>query len=136
MWSKILAFLKKLWRVLRKVLAIVLISLAVYFTFGGALTILGATFSGGWAALLAGGLAFIVDAQTSTEVISTVGDGVAAAAGAASKAVSGVVNSVVSNSGVLGLAAIGFGLWFFLSRREKKTGEQATDPSLMNGAPL
>lgn len=99
--------LSKIWKVLRKVLAVVLIVLAVWFSFGGALVLFGATLTGGWAALAALGLALLVDAETVTEVATNLGSAVGTVVG-------GAVGAVVSSSGLGTFAMLalgGFLLW-------------------------
>lgn len=113
-------FLKKLWNILKVLLIIILICLAVYFSFGGALVLFGATFTGVWAALLAVGLAFIVDPKTSGAALASVGKGVSAAAGAAIGVITGGVSAVIQSSGLLKFGLVGFALYLFLSRDKSK----------------
>lgn len=113
-------FLKKLWNILKVLLVIILICLAVYFSFGGAFVLFGATFTGVWAALLAVGLAFIVDPKTSGAALAAVGKGVSDAAGIAIGVVTGGIAAVVKSSGLLKTALLGFALYLFLTRDKDK----------------
>lgn len=127
----ILNLLKKIFKSLKKVLAIALIALAVYFSFGGALVLFGITFSGVSAALLAGGLAFLVDAGTATEAVKKVGEAVGSAAGAAGAALGAAVGAAASGSGLLGLAALGVGAYLVITSEpsEEDKAKRASGPA-------
>lgn len=130
-FKSIFGFLKKLWKALRVVLVIILICLAIFFSFGGALVVLGVTFTGGWAALMAVGLAFLVDPETATDAVMAVGKAVGTATGALIAAVGAGVGAAVSGSGLLGLLAVGLGIWWFMNRESDR---EAQTPAL-NDAP-
>lgn len=131
MFSKIGHFFKKLWDAIRKVLAIILIIIAIilicFATFGTGLLVI--PFIGialtPTMALLAGILAltcaFIVDADTSTEVVGkigeAVGDAASAVGGAAGDIAGGLFTGVLSSTGGMLLLG-GLGLYFLLSGSE------------------
>lgn len=118
MFKKLGSMFKKLWNAIRKVLAIILIIIAVilicFFTFGSGLLIipfLGIALTPTMA-LLAGILAltcaFVIDGDTSSEVVGKVGE----ALGDAAKAVGSATGSVVGGgiSGILSSPVMTWGL--------------------------
>lgn len=128
MFDKIGHFFKKLWDALRKVLAVILIIIAIilicFATFGTGLLVI--PFIGialtPTLALLAGILAltcaFIIDADTSTEVVGKIGEAVGDAAGAVGGAVGdaagGLLSGLFSSTGGMLLLG-GVGLYFLIS---------------------
>lgn len=132
-FKAIFGFLKKLWNILRPLIAIALIAIAIYLTFGGALTFaafsigslsFGAvTISGTAAALIAAGAAAWLSPETVSKAINVVAD----AATEVLSAAAGVATSVITNNPLFGLA-VGFGVYWLLTRDEPKTV-----PVLMGG---
>lgn len=112
------SFLKKLWNIIKVLLVIILVCLAVYFSFGGALVLFGATFTGVWAALFAVGLAFIVDPKTSGAALGAVGTAVGTAVKVAVGTAGTIVGTVLNGSGFTGLLLAGAAVWFLLSRKD------------------
>lgn len=135
-FKAIFGFLKKLWKALRVVLVIVLICLAIFFSFGGALVVLGVTFTGGWAALLAVGLAFLVDPETATDAVMAVGKAVGTATGALIAAVGTGVGAAASGSGLLGLLAVGLGIWWFMNRESDQKAQTTARGDTPTSDPL
>lgn len=131
--DKIFNFFKKIWNFLRPFLAIVALALAVYFTFGGALTIPtfaiggftfgGMVLSGVGAAILAGGAALLLDADTVVDVVETVSETLGTAAGAVIAGVTsglaaGIAGSSFGTYALIGITA--FGIWTVLNRRKRE----------------
>lgn len=131
-FSKIGRLFKKLWDAIRKILAIILIIIAVIlivwaavFSGGAALVLFGFAISQ-TAAFVLGALAltgaFLIDAETSKEVVGKIGDAMGDAAGAVGGAVGNVVGSGIG--GLLGssggmLLLLGVGAYFLLSSGSK-----------------
>lgn len=127
MFKKLGSLFKKLWNAIRKVLAVLLIIIAVilicFFTFGTGLLVipfLGIALTPTMA-LLAGILAltcaFIVDADTSSEVVGKVGEALGDAAKAVGSAAGSVVGGAASglfSSPVIMWGAIAVGAYFLL----------------------
>lgn len=110
----------KIWGLLKKILPYVMIALAVFFTFGGSLTLFGMVLEGYAAAIAAMGLSFLVAPDETIDVLTDVASDVSTAAGAV---VSGVVGGVASglfgdNNSWLLVAAIAVGAYLLLSRKE------------------
>lgn len=87
----------KIWRLFKKVLPYIMIALAVFFTFGGSLVLLGMTLTGYAAAIAVMGISFLVAPEETVDVITDVADDVGTAAGA------------IVSAGVGGLASGLFG---------------------------
>jgi hypothetical protein len=112
-------FLKKLfskiWKWLRKILAIILVIVAVVLFFY-------ALFVGLWIyalyGLLALAAAFLVDAETASEVIGKIGDAIGDAAGAVAEFVGDVAGGVAKGflSSPFGLAVAGVGIWLLFGK--------------------
>lgn len=130
--SSIGHFFKKLWDAIRKVIAIILIVIAVILivwsaivTGGATLTLLGFVLTTTQAFLI--GVccvvgAFLIDSETSKEVVGKIGEAAGEAAGAVAGAVVNVTGSTVAalleNPYVIGLIAV-VGAYFLL--RQPKT---------------
>lgn len=132
--SSIGKFFKKLWDAIRKVIAIILLIVAVILivwsaivTGGATLTLLGfvltttQAFVIGICAVIG---AFLIDSETSAEVVGkvgeAVGDAAGAVAGATAGALGGVVEGLLSNPVVIvGLVAVG---GYFLLRNPPSGG--------------
>lgn len=146
--SSIGRLFKKLWDAIRKILAIILIIIAVIlivwaaiFSGGAALVLFGFAISQTAAFVLAALAltgAFLIDAETSKEVVGKIGE----AMGDAAESVGGVVGEVVGGgiSGVLGstggmLLIGGVALYFLLSSssnasdKSAKADKPAAEPS-------
>lgn len=137
-FSKIGRLFKKLWDAIRKILAIILIIIAVIlivwaavFSGGAALVLFGFAISQ-TAAFVLGALAltgaFLIDAETSKEVVGKIGDAMGDAAGAVGGAVGNVVGSGIG--GLLGssggmLLLLGVGTYFLLSAGSEDKGQKA-----------
>lgn len=134
--SSIGHFFKKLWDAIRKVLAIILIIIAVILivwsaivTGGATLTLLGFVLTTTQAFMI--GVccvvgAFLIDSETSKEVVGKVGEAVSGAAGA----VAGVVGNVVGSTAAALLrnpyviaAVCAVGAYFLLRSPAADTGE-------------
>lgn len=115
----------KIWGLLKKILPYIMIALAVFFTFGGSLTLFGMVLEGYAAAIAAMGLSFLVAPDETIDVVTDVASAVGTAAGAV---VSGVAGGVAS--GLFGddgswllVAAIVVGAYFLLSgNKDSSTG--------------
>lgn len=97
----------KIWRLFKKILPYIMIALAVFFTFGGSLVLLGMTLTGYAAAVAAMGISFIVAPDETVDVVTDVAEDVGTAAGA------------IVSTGIGGLASGLFGgengwLWALL----------------------
>lgn len=136
--SSIGRLFKKLWDAIRKILAIILIIIAVIlivwaaiFSGGAALVLFGFAISQTAAFVLAALAltgAFLIDAETSKEVVGKIGE----AMGDAAESVGGVVGEVVGGgvSGILGstggmLLIGGIALYFLLSSSSDAPGKSA-----------
>lgn len=144
LWDKLTSFLKKLWDELRPLLAIIAIALIVYFSFGGALTLFaggftafGLTFGaitvgGPLAAVIAGGAAYLLDDEITTDFVEGVSEAIGSTVGAITR---GLVKGVTGGN-FLTYAAIGLGAWFLFKQvkqdddtNEVPTGEGQIDSS-------
>lgn len=120
--SSIGKFFKKLWDAIRKVIAIILLVIAVILivwsaivTGGATLTLLGFVLTTTQAFVI--GVccvigAFLIDSETSTEVVGKIGEAVGDAAGAVAGATAGVVGDVITGVlsnpiVIMGLVAVG-----------------------------
>lgn len=129
-WQKLVDFLSKLWEELKPILAIAAIALALYFLGGGALTLFGLTFQGTGAAVAALVGAFIIDSETTTEVLTDVAEAVTDVATVIAEGVGSVVGSTLSGfaKSPAGLALLGLGAYMLLS------GDDDGPKALTNGS--
>lgn len=122
-------FLKKLWSVIRKVLAVALLLAAIYFFVFAAIA--NAVLYG----ILCLGAAFLVDADTATKAVQATGE----ALGEAAKAIAGAVGDVVSGaaSGLFGSGFGGmlvacvagyFGLRYLSKKMDEPAGPEVAQP--------
>lgn len=115
-----LKFLKKLWDILRVILVVVLVCLAIWFTCGGALSLLGATFTGFSAALLCVGVAFVVDPETTKEALTAVTEAVAEVAATVASTLLDVAVDTFTSSKLFFFAAAGVVAWFLLGKKKEE----------------
>lgn len=113
----------KIWKLFKKILPYIMIALAVYFTFGGSLVLLGMTLEGYAAAIAAMGLSFLVAPEETVDVTTDVAEAVGTAAGAVVAAgVGGLASGLFGGeSSWLLIAAIAVGAYFLLSGKERDT---------------
>lgn len=110
----------KIWGLLKKILPYVMIALAVFFTFGGSLTLFGMVLEGYAAAIAAMGISLLVAPDETIDVVTDVANDVGKAAGAI---VSGVAGGVASglfgdNGSWLLIAAVAVGAYLLFSGKE------------------
>lgn len=137
----------KIWKLFKKILPYIMIALAVFFTFGGSLTLFGMVLEGYAAAVAAMGLSFLVAPEETIDVASDVAGDIGTAAGAiVSAAVGGVASGLSGDNGSwLLIAVVAVGAYLFLSRKdegitvesitsEDRRGNRQTDKDLTVGA--
>lgn len=102
------SFFSSVWRILRTVIAVVLVCLAIYFSLGfGAAFLAGTVFSAGWAAVACLGVACLFDAELVETMASTAVD-----------VVTDVVGAVADATGITSIlkwAALGLGAYLLLT---------------------
>lgn len=122
-------FLKKLWSVLRKVLAVALLLAAIYFVVFSAVA--NAVLYG----ILCLGAAFLVDADTAAKAVAVTGEALGTASKAIAGAVGGVAGGVASGlfgsgfGGVLVACVAGYFGLRYLSNRRNGPAEPEAAPS-------
>jgi hypothetical protein len=129
MFDKLFGWLKKLWNKLKPFFAIVLVCLAIYFTFGGGLAIpgfelfgmvfAGFELTGAAAAVIAGSAALLVDSETVLSVVENVTEGVTeVATSVAGGILSGVSSSLFSSpiATIAGVGLLAAGAYFIYKR--------------------
>lgn len=123
----------KIWKIFKKVLPYIMIALAVFFTFGGSIILMGMVLEGYAAVIAAMGLSFLVAPEETTDVVTGVTESVSNAAGAIVAAgVGGLASGLFGGeSSWLLIAAVAAGAYFLLSGREKD--EEYGKPSLKDG---
>lgn len=127
-FKKVLDILKKIWDKLKIVIVVILICLAIWFSFGGVLMVGGVAIGGMWGAIVCIGAAFILFPKESAIVAGKIAAGVTSAAvsvgnalgtvvaGAAGGIVGGLFGS--STTSVASMAAIGIIAYFLLRKKE------------------
>lgn len=120
----------KIWRLFKKILPYIMIALAVFFTFGGSLPLLGMVLEGYAAAVACIGISFLVAPEESIDVATNVSTAIGTAASAV---VSGVAGGLAAGlfggegSWVL-IAAIAVGAYFLLSgEKDSRDNYPVTD---------
>lgn len=111
----------KIWKIFKKVLPYIMIALAVFFTFGGSIVLMGMVLEGYAAAIAAMGISFLVAPEETIDVTSDVAKSVGTAAGAVVAAgVGGVASGLFAgdNSWLL-IAAVAAGAYFLFSGRKE-----------------
>lgn len=110
----------KIWGLFKKILPYIMIALAVFFTFGGSLTLFGMVLEGYAAAIAAMGLSFLVAPDATIDVVSGVAKDIGTAAGAiVSGAAGGIASGLFGDDGSwLLVAAFAVGAYLLLSRKE------------------
>lgn len=104
--------LKRIWTVLRAVIAVAMICLAIWFLWYGFIL----------EACLAFGVALLVDSGTTVAVVGALAEGIGEVAGAV---ISGLVSGTSSALGSFwGLIAVAAGGYFLLTREGKKEGKE------------
>lgn len=107
----------KIWKIFKQILPYIMIALAVYFTFGGSLKLLGMVLEGYEAAIACMGISFLVAPEETIDTVTDVAEAIGTAAGAV---VSGVAGGVAAglfggdNTWML-IAAIAVGTYFLIS---------------------
>lgn len=120
-------FLKKLWSVIRKVLAVALLLASIYF-FAFAAVVNAALYG-----ILCLGAAFLVDADTAAKAVEVTGEALGQAAGSIAGAVGNVATGATKglfNSGVGGIAVALVAGYFglrYLSRKVDEPTEPETE---------
>lgn len=120
----------KLWSLVKKILPYVMLALAIYFTFGGSLVLLGMTLSGYGAAIAAVGISFLVAPEETVDVATGVAEDVGTAAGSIiGAAAGGLSSSLFGGNGVLVAIAVAVGVWWLLSGDEpEKLNQERAEP--------
>lgn len=110
----------EIWKLFKKILPYIMIALAVFFTFGGSLTLFGMVLEGYAAAIAAMGLSFLVAPDETIDTVTGVADSIGEAAGAVIGGVTGGLVSGLSGgeNGVWIAIAIAVGAWFLLNGRK------------------
>lgn len=108
----------KIWKIFKKVLPYIMIALAVFFTFGGSIVLMGMVLEGYAAAIAAMGLSFLVAPEETTDVVTGVTESVSNAAGAIVAAgVGGLASGLFGGeSSWLLIAAVAVGAYFLFSK--------------------
>lgn len=116
----------KIWKLFKKILPYIMIALAVFFTFGGSLVLLGMVLEGYAAAIAAMGLSFLVAPEETVDVTTDVAEAVGKAAGSVVAAgVGGLASGLFSGeSSWLLFAAIAVGAYFLLSRKDEDSVDE------------
>lgn len=130
----------KIWKLFKKILPYIMIALAVFFTFGGSIILMGMVIEGYAAAIVAMGISFLVAPEETIDVTSDVAKAVGTAAGAVVAAgVGGLASGVFGGENSwLVIAAIAVGAYFLLSGNRENDGtrdiEQSTNK--YDGSPV
>lgn len=122
----------KIWRLFKKILPYIMIALAVFFTFGGSLTLLGMVLEGYAAAVACIGISFLVAPEESVDVVTDVSAAIGTAAGAIVSGVAGgLAAGLFGNGGswVL-IGAIAVGAYFLLNKKEGNLNSYSTADEL------
>ena len=135
MFNWLSGLLDKLWNWIRKIIAIVLVVVA-------AVLLVYALFTGlwlyAWYALAALVGAFLIDEDTAAAVVGRVGEVISNVVEAVAEVAGSVVSSVIGSfigsllSSPIGIAAVGFGLWYLLGRSQERD-LISTDPFVSDG---
>lgn len=118
-------FLKKLWSVIRKVLAVALLLASIYFFAFAAIA--NAVLYG----ILCLGAAFLVDADTAAKAVEVTGEALGQAAGAVAGAVGGVATSATKGllKGGVGGMAVALVAGYFGLRYLSRKADEPTEPT-------